>query len=202
MLLYFATDAINQHYQLTIICFCHAMNHVLHVSCDIQLRICIHTQTRFMSGMKTTQHNVLHLNQYRVGSRTYKHGTPKVLHQISKDAAVVISTHCCGFQRHTSIRSFMIDKIYLTRHPPTNLGHLAGHSRPQTSSQKSTTVTAFPVTERAGTTSPAIVMVFECLRLELERLRKGHRSYDRRVGKRSGGMCVYKRDLIISGAIR
>ena len=30
-----------------------------------------------MSGMKTTQHNVLDLNHYRVGSRAQKHGTPK-----------------------------------------------------------------------------------------------------------------------------
>ena len=75
------------------------MKHVLYVSCDIQLRICINTQTSYMSGMKTIQHNVLDLNHYLVGSRTHKHGTPKVLHQISKDAAVVSSVHTAtGFR--------------------------------------------------------------------------------------------------------
>ena len=42
------------------------MKHVLHVSCDIQLRICINTQTSYMSGMNTIQHNVLDLNHYLV----------------------------------------------------------------------------------------------------------------------------------------
>ena len=60
------------------------MKHVLHVSCDIQLRICINTQTSYMRGMKTIQHNVLDLNHYLVGSRTHKHGTPKVLHKTAK----------------------------------------------------------------------------------------------------------------------
>ena len=37
-----------------------------------------------MSGMKTIQHNVLDPNHYLVGSRTHKHGTPKILYQLAK----------------------------------------------------------------------------------------------------------------------
>ena len=43
--------------------------------------------------------NVLDLNHYRVGSCTHKHGTPKVLPQIGKDAAVMSSVHtAAGFR--------------------------------------------------------------------------------------------------------
>ena len=82
------------------------MKHVLHVSCDIQLRICINTQTSYMSGIKTTQHNVVDVNHYRVGSRTYKHGTPKVLHQISKDAAVMSLVHIATGSRDTRLSDY------------------------------------------------------------------------------------------------
>ena len=71
-LLYLEIDSFNRHYQRTIICVCHAMKHVLHVSCDIQLQICINTQTSYLSGLKTIQHIVLDLNHYLVGSRTHK----------------------------------------------------------------------------------------------------------------------------------
>ena len=64
-----------------------------------------------MSGMKTILHNVLDLNHYLVGSRTHTHGTPKVLNQISKYAAVMLSVHTAtGFGDMKLVRSSMIAK--------------------------------------------------------------------------------------------
>ena len=62
------------------------LKHILHVSRYIKLRVCIKTQMSYMGGLKTTKHNVLDLNHYRVGSRTHTNCTLKALHQNRKDA--------------------------------------------------------------------------------------------------------------------
>ena len=65
-----------------------------------------------MSGMKTTQHNVLDLNHLREGPRTHTYGTPEALYQISKDAAAMSSVHTAtAFIDTKFIKSSMMAKI-------------------------------------------------------------------------------------------
>ena len=121
-----------------------------------------------MGGMKRVgkrPNTTVWINHYRVGSHTHKYGTPKVLHQIGKNAAFMSAVQTAlGFKTHVNQIIHDRQKNISTRYPPTYFGRLAGHSRPHTSSQKSTT--AFPATERAGTMSsiPCQTQNFICTR--------------------------------------
>ena len=60
----------------------------------------LHTKLTRNASLTGTN-NILDLNLYRMGLSTHKHGTPKVLHQISKDAAFMSSVHTATGSRDT-----------------------------------------------------------------------------------------------------
>ena len=60
----------------------------------------LHTKLTRNASLTGTN-NILDLNHYRVGLNTHKHGTPKVLPQIGKYAAVMSSVHTAAGFRDT-----------------------------------------------------------------------------------------------------